>query len=111
MIADEVATESGIGALAANPLPLFRFDRSVGDRVGAAFRVADPDWWAELPRVTAPTLVVSGGDASFLPPRHLRDLAAALSAGEFITIDAGHSVHRDRPTGFAAAALAHLGAR
>ncbi|QRY61622.1 alpha/beta hydrolase [Gordonia sp. PDNC005] len=98
----------GVGALVRNPVPFLRFDRALGGPVTDAFAVAEPDWWCGLSRVTAPTLVVSGGQRSFLPPQHLRDVAYALPAGDFMTIDAGHSVHRDRPREFACAAVAHL---
>ncbi|WP_420040894.1 alpha/beta fold hydrolase [Gordonia sp. MP11Mi] len=98
----------GIGALVANPGPFLRFDRALGDPVMSAFAVAEPAWWCSLQQVTAPTLVVSGGQRSFLPPQYLRDLADALPEGDFLTIDAGHSVHRDRCDEFAGAVLAHL---
>lgn len=98
----------GIGALALNPVPFLRFDRALGEPVTTAFAVAEPSWWCSLQRVTAPTLVISGGRRSFLPSEHLRDLAYALPAGDFVTIDAGHSVHRDRGDEFTGAVLAHL---
>ncbi|MEH3154524.1 MAG: alpha/beta hydrolase [Gordonia paraffinivorans] len=85
-----------------------RFDARLAPTLQAEFGKADPDWWAGLRRVTTPVLVVSGGDQSFLPPRHLRTLAGALPDGQFLAIPAGHSVHRDRPDDFAAAALAFL---
>ena len=99
----------GLRALVADPGPFLRFDRNAGQSVMDSFTVADPRWWNELAVVTAPTLVVSGGDRSFLPPRHLRDLAAALPDGRFVGIDAGHSVHRDRGDEFAETVIAHLG--
>ncbi|GAA1479822.1 alpha/beta fold hydrolase [Gordonia sinesedis] len=92
----------GIGWLLANPTPLFRFDRTLADRVSAQFDVADPDWWARLGDVTARTLVISGGERSFLPPRHLRALADTIDSASFAVIDAGHSVHRDRRREFEA---------
>lgn len=114
-LAEEVAPSTtfgermrGIGALVSDPRPFLRFDRSLGDPVLSAFAVAEPSWWCSLQKVTAPTLVVSGGRRSFLPPKHLRDLAYALPSGDFLTIDAGHSVHRDRREAFAEAVLAHL---
>ncbi|GED99852.1 3-oxoadipate enol-lactonase [Gordonia spumicola] len=99
----------GVAAVIANPGPLLRYDRALGAPVTEAFGVAEPQWWCGLSKVTAPTLVVSGGRRSFLPARHLRDLAYALPSGDFLTIDAGHSIHRDRPVEFARAASAHLG--
>ena len=90
--------------IAAAPKPVVR----AAPTVQAAFGEPDPDWWAGLARVRTPVLVVSGGEQSFLPPRHLRTLAAALPDGHFLAIPTGHSVHRDRPDDFAAAALGFL---
>ena len=98
----------GIRALAANPLPYVRFDRAMPDAVGAEFERIDAQWWQGLGSVEAPALVVSGGERSFLPPRHLRRVAQALPRGRLVTIDAGHSVHRDRPRAFAAETGRHL---
>ena len=98
----------GLAMLAADPRPFLRFDRSMPEVVGVQFEQADPHWWDGLQAVLAPTLVISGGDRSFLPPRHLCSLSEALTRGEFATIDAGHSVHRDRPREFLAAATAYL---
>ena len=98
----------GLALLAVDPRPFLRFDRSMPEVVGVQFEQADPHWWDGLQAVPAPTLVISGGARSFLPARHLRSLSEALPSGEFTTIDAGHSVHRDRPREFLAAATAHL---
>lgn len=98
----------GIGALLADPRPFLRYDRSLGEPVMSQFRTPDPHWWAALGNVTAPTLVVSGGTRSFLPPHHLRSVADTLPSADFIGIDAGHSVHRDANQEFLAALLAHL---
>ncbi|EGD53602.1 alpha/beta fold hydrolase [Gordonia neofelifaecis] len=98
----------GIRALAANPGPFLRFDRALPEAVTSQFDVPEPAWWDRLAGVSAPTLVISGGDRSFLPPRHLRSVADALPDGRMVTIDAGHSVHRDRTTDFLAALIDHL---
>ncbi|MFW0788864.1 alpha/beta fold hydrolase [Gordonia sp. CPCC 205333] len=98
----------GVSALVANPLPLLRFDRSLPNMVGREFEVAAPRWWADLAESPASTLVISGGDRSFLPPRHLRSLANALPEASFRTIEAGHSVHRDRSREFTRAVLDFL---
>lgn len=98
----------GIGALLANPGPFLRLDRSLPAAVTAQFDVADPGWWQSLALVSAPTLVVSGGERSFLPARHLRAVAEALPDGRFATIDAGHSVHRDAGPEFLSVLIEHL---
>ncbi|MFW0795518.1 alpha/beta hydrolase [Gordonia sp. CPCC 205515] len=89
-------TIRGIGWALLNPAPLVRFDRSMMGAVSPQFTVADPQWWADLAEVGSPTLVISGGSRSFLPPQHLRTLSETLPDGQFTLIDAGHSVHRDR---------------
>ncbi len=98
----------GMRALVTNPMPFVRYDRAVPDAVTPQFERTEPQWWAGLARVEAPAVVVSGGERSFLPPRHLRRVAEALPRGDFVTIDSSHSVHRDRPREFGALMLTHL---
>lgn len=98
----------GIRALVADPRPFLKFDRTMPEAVTVQFGRTDEQWWAGLGTIPAPTLVVSGGHRSFLPSRHLHRLAEELPRGEFSVIDAGHSVHRDRPREFAAALYRHL---
>ncbi|GAA1893678.1 hypothetical protein GCM10009773_22210 [Williamsia serinedens] len=98
----------GVLDVIRDPRPVMRFDARLAPTVQAEFDAPDPDWWAGLRRVSTPVLVISGGDQSFLPPRHLRTLAGALPDGRFLAIPTGHSVHRDRPDDFAAATLAFL---
>ncbi|ROZ89512.1 alpha/beta fold hydrolase [Gordonia sp. OPL2] len=100
----------GLGWALRNPVPLIRFDRRLPADVSSQFEVADPDWWARLGAVASPTLVISGGRRSFLPPRHLRSLSDALPDGRFVEIPTGHSVHRDRAADFAAVVTEFLDA-
>ncbi|MGC4935884.1 alpha/beta fold hydrolase [Gordonia sp. DT30] len=101
----------GLGWLMLNPMPVVRFDRAVGEQVGAAFERPEPQWWDRLPDVSARTLVISGGPRSFLPSEHLQTLAADVPDARFQMIDAGHSVHRDRRREFTAAAGSFLAGR
>ena len=98
----------GFGALLANPRPFLRYDNSLGEPVMSQFRAPDPQWWAGLGNVASETLVISGGARSFLPAQHLRSVAEALPNAGFVSIDAGHSVHRDAGPEFLAALLSHL---
>ncbi|MCH5645497.1 MULTISPECIES: alpha/beta fold hydrolase [unclassified Gordonia (in: high G+C Gram-positive bacteria)] len=98
----------GLVSLVQNPYPVLRFDRRMAETVASEFEVSAPQWWAKLERVTAPTLVISGGPQSFLPPRHLATLAEALPDGRFVRIDTGHSVHRDKSREFIDAAVGFL---
>ncbi|NLG48128.1 alpha/beta hydrolase [Gordonia sp. (in: high G+C Gram-positive bacteria)] len=98
----------GLRALAANPGPFLRFDRALPATVTGQFDVPDRLWWERLGAVDAPTLVISGGARSFLPGRLLETVAEALPDGRFVTIDAGHSVHRDARPEFLSALSRHV---
>ncbi|MGP3956598.1 alpha/beta fold hydrolase [Nonomuraea sp. 3N208] len=50
----------------------------------------DPAWLEGLARITAPTLVISGGAAS---PFDAAGLAARIPGARLVTIEAGHLVH------------------
>lgn len=60
----------------------------------------DPAWAEGLPGITAPTLVVGGGPAGHVPRELLARMAELIPDGRFLTIGAGHLVHRDRPVEF-----------
>ena len=68
----------------------------------------DPIWWDRLREIHQPTLVVSGGRASYLPPRRLAEVAAALPDARFATIPVGHRVHSLAPDAFGAEVEAFL---
>lgn len=76
----------------AEPPPL----RGLVGQVAAAFR---HDAWAELPRVSAPTLVLTGDADRLCPPRNSRLLAERLPRSELLTLPgAGHDFTADRPS-------------
>ncbi|WP_188187377.1 alpha/beta fold hydrolase [Nonomuraea sp. SYSU D8015] len=50
----------------------------------------DPAWVKGLERITAPTLVLSGGAAS---PFDAAELAALIPGARLVTIEAGHLIH------------------
>ncbi|MFC7383064.1 bifunctional 3-oxoadipate enol-lactonase/4-carboxymuconolactone decarboxylase PcaDC [Sphaerisporangium rhizosphaerae] len=67
------------------------------------------DLRADLPRVTAPTLVVAGRDDPATPPRHARELADGIPGASLTEV--GHAAHLagvERPGPVLAALLAHL---
>jgi esterase len=69
----------------------------------------DPAWWAELPAITAPTLVIGGGAASPVPQQLLAKLADLVPEATLVTIEgAGHAVHRNRPAEFLGTVLPFL---
>ena len=58
----------------------------------------DPSWWNDLPKITAPTLIIGGGSTSYTPQEGLAEAARLLPEGRLATIEgAGHLVHRTRP--------------
>jgi len=73
-------------------------------------QLSRPDlaWWARLGAVRQPTLVLSGGPSSYIPPGRLTDVAAAIPGARLRTIPVGHRVHSLAPDDFAAEALAFL---
>lgn len=73
-------------------------------------QLARPDltWWARLADIRQPALVVSGGPTSVIPPRRLRQVAAALPDARYTVIPAGHRVHSVAPEPFAAQVRAFL---
>ncbi|MFF1510267.1 alpha/beta fold hydrolase [Streptomyces sp. NPDC058326] len=79
------------------------FDWEIVPATDAQLNAPDPAWRAELPAITAPTLVLAGGPSSHLPQDHLARLAARIPGARLATIDAGHLVHTDRPEEFLAA--------
>jgi pimeloyl-ACP methyl ester carboxylesterase len=83
--------------------------RAVISAVGQ-LRVPDPAWWARLPLITAPTLLIFGGPASHIPPRQLAEAAQLIPHCSVVTIPAGHRVHSRRPEQFLAAALPFISA-
>jgi pimeloyl-ACP methyl ester carboxylesterase len=63
-------------------------------------RVPDPVWWQRLSLITAPTLVISGGDSSHLAPQRVAGVARAIADAELVTIPVGHRVHSLAPDRF-----------
>ncbi|MCO8269049.1 alpha/beta hydrolase [Actinoplanes sp. TRM 88003] len=70
----------------------------------------DPEWWARLGGVRQPTLVLSGGPTSCIPPRRLAEMTAAIPGARLATIPVGHRVHSLAPEAFHAEVMAFLNA-
>ncbi|MEX1208159.1 MAG: alpha/beta hydrolase [Acidimicrobiia bacterium] len=68
----------------------------------------DPAWWADLGKITAPTLVIGGGSDSFIDQRELSAMVSRIPHGRLVTIEAGHHVHSSKPDEFASAVQAFL---
>ncbi|MFD0584479.1 alpha/beta fold hydrolase [Dactylosporangium darangshiense] len=72
-------------------------------------REPDPAWWEALARIEAPTLVLSGGPKSHIPPARLKAMTAAIPGARLVTIAAGHRIHSTALPQFTAAVLEFLG--
>jgi 3-oxoadipate enol-lactonase len=68
----------------------------------------DPAWLGQLGRITAPTLVISGGPASHIPQDRVAELARRIPHARLQTIPAGHLVHDAEPAAFTNAVLRFL---
>jgi pimeloyl-ACP methyl ester carboxylesterase len=68
----------------------------------------DPAWWARLGEVSHPTLILSGGPTSCIPPTRLADATAAIPGARLTTIPVGHRVHSLAPDRFATEVLTFL---
>lgn len=86
-----------------------RFDWNAVLALRSQIDEPDPRWRDEARSVTLPTLLVSGGPASYIRRETIAELAQALPQGKLTTIDAGHMVHEERPAEFVAAVRAFLG--
>jgi 3-oxoadipate enol-lactonase len=73
--------------------------------------IADMDLRSELPRITAPTLVVSRAEALAAPPEHQRAIAEAVPGARLTTLSpAAHLANIERPLEVTGAVLGHLDA-
>ena len=57
----------------------------------------DPVWWDRLRLITAPTLLISGGPASHIPPQQLAAAARAISCSRLVTDPGGTPGARPQP--------------
>ncbi|PBC81023.1 Pimeloyl-ACP methyl ester carboxylesterase [Streptomyces sp. 2224.1] len=90
----------------AGPQP---FDWHAKAAVVAERNAPDPAWWDAPAKVTAPTLVIGGGESSHIPQDHLADLVERIPDARLVTVEgAGHLVHEERPGEFLAAVTSFL---
>ncbi|MDI2129680.1 3-oxoadipate enol-lactonase [Yinghuangia seranimata] len=99
-------------------------DSAAADALVEDFRAADAEAYAalcdaiaaydvraELPRITAPTLVVAGRDDPATPPAHARELADAIPGADLLEVSgAAHLANVERPEPVTAALARHFGA-
>ena len=84
------------------------YDRRAVTSAVRQLRMPDPAWWDGLPLITAPTLLISGGPASHIPPRQFAEAARSIPHSRIVTIAAGQRVHSRRPEQFLAAVMPFL---
>jgi 3-oxoadipate enol-lactonase len=84
------------------------FDWPVVPAIVTQVNQGDPETWELLKTITAPTLIIGGGQESHIPQDRLAEAAARIPACDLITIPAGHNVHATRPAEFKAAVLTWL---
>jgi 3-oxoadipate enol-lactonase len=69
------------------------------------------DLRADLPRIAAPTLVISGWDDPATPPDHQQAIADAVPGAEFLTVSPGaHLANVEQPLRITGALLGHFDA-
>ncbi|MFI8520625.1 alpha/beta fold hydrolase [Streptomyces sp. NPDC085481] len=90
----------GRAALPEEPVAL---DWAVVHATDAELNEPDPAWRDELIAVTAPTLIVGGGENSHLPQEQLAWMASRIPDARLVTIETGHLIHESRPREFLAA--------
>lgn len=76
------------------------FDWPVVPAIVAEVNAGDPETWARLQSIQAPTLLIAGGPASHIPQDKLADVAALIPDCALVTIPAGHHVHSTEPAAF-----------
>ncbi|GAB2579212.1 alpha/beta fold hydrolase [Kribbella endophytica] len=67
-----------------------------------------PEWWAGLPEITAPTLLLAGGSGSHLDQSRFPLVAKFLPSASITEVDAGHRIHTKAPDRWLTAVRAHL---
>ncbi|GAB3459361.1 alpha/beta fold hydrolase [Actinophytocola sediminis] len=77
------------------------FDWRAVTPIRADGRRANPQWWANIGRIPAPTLWISGGPTSHLDPARHTLAAARMPAATVETIPVGHEIHATAPQPFA----------
>lgn len=77
-----------------------RYHRPALSSAVRELRRPDPAYWDLLATIDAPTLVLSGGPTSHLPPDRLAAAAAAIPGAQFVTVPVGHRIHSLAPDRF-----------
>lgn len=76
--------------------------------VVAAFREPQPQWWDDLPAITAGTLVLAGGGRSHLDQSRYELFVRSVPRAAVVTVPAGHRIHHHAPERWLAAVSGFL---
>lgn len=98
-------------AVPERPAGALDFDWAVVPAIVRLVNAGDPEAWAGLTGITAPTLLIGGGPESHIPQDKLEAAAARISSCTLVTVPAGHNVHAARPREFADVMLDWLRSR
>ncbi|WP_197285020.1 alpha/beta fold hydrolase [Sciscionella sediminilitoris] len=74
-----------------------RFDPAMLDEVLTGLREPQPQWWTELALLSAPALILAGGDTSHLDQNRHRLIAETVPDATLRTVEAGHRIHSRAP--------------
>ncbi len=94
--------------LGPQPDPPPPFDWRALEAVIAQVNSPDPQWWADLALVTAPTLMLAGGPSSHVRQETFTEALPLLKHGHLTEIPVGHHIHRVAPEAFLSAVLPFL---
>jgi 3-oxoadipate enol-lactonase len=87
------------------------FDWAVVPAIIREVNAGSAEAWAELVTITAPTLLVAGGETSTIPQEKLAEVAERIPDCALVTIQAGHFVHTNAPEEFTETVLHWLDER
>jgi pimeloyl-ACP methyl ester carboxylesterase len=84
------------------------FDHRAVTSAVQQLRTPDPAWWDRLERISAPSLLITGGPRSHVSPQRLAEAAQAIRHSRLVAIPLGHRVHSLSPQRFGTVVLPFL---
>jgi len=84
------------------------FDWEVVPAIVAEVNAGNPQTWADLKTIQAPTLLIGGGPDSHIPQDKLLEVAQRIPGCDLITIATGHHGHTSEPGAFVNAVVTWL---
>ncbi|GAA1509338.1 alpha/beta hydrolase [Kribbella lupini] len=73
------------------------YDPVMFRQVLAELQAPRPEWWTDLPKITAPTLLLAGGSGSHLDQSRFDLVAKSLPAASITEVPVGHRIHSKAP--------------